>query len=80
MDSFVVKNLSAIFLVTFFLVFILLLMVQPYIDCTEDLNAIIPECRIFTFTGELMLGLLLAGALFLIDLGIVYLLLSDLWM
>ncbi len=55
-------------------------MVQPYIECNEDMNAIIPECRIFNFTGELMLGLLLAGALFMIDLGIVYLLLSDLWM
>ena len=80
MDSFIVKNLSAIFFVTFFLVFILLLMVQPYIECSDDVNAIIPKCRIFTFNGELILGILLAGALFLIDLGIVYLLLSDLWM
>jgi len=72
------KGIFAIFLTTFSLVFVLLMMVEPYLECTGPEDAIIPDCRVTSFSGEFILGLLACASLFALDLGLVYLLISDL--
>jgi hypothetical protein len=71
------KGLIAIFFSTFFLVFVILTMVEPYLYCTGDENTIIPECRVMDFSGEFILGVLIGGVLFLLDMGLVYLILAE---
>lgn len=71
------KSLVPVFITTFFLVFFLFTMVEPNLICTETGDSIMPECRVKSFSGDFILGLLIVGILFLLDMSLVYLMLGD---
>ena len=78
MASLLVKGLVAIFFATFFLVFVVLTMIEPYLFCEGSDDVIIPECRVIDFSSEFILGMMIAGVLFLLDMGLVYLIIAEL--
>jgi hypothetical protein len=77
MVSLLTKGLISIFITTFFLVFILLFMVEPNLICEEVEGSAFPECRVSSYSGDFILGVAIAGVLFLLDMGLVYIILSD---
>lgn len=76
MGSILHKGLISVFLATFALVFVLFTMVEPYITC-EDTGNIIPACRAYTLSGDFILGVAIVMMLFLVDMALVYLLISE---
>ncbi|UCD02882.1 MAG: hypothetical protein JSV63_03825 [Candidatus Aenigmatarchaeota archaeon] len=73
-----IKNIVLIFIVTFLLVFILFTMVEPYFHCHEMIDG--TQCRLLDITGEFIFGIAIAGVLFLFDMILLYMTLSDYFM
>jgi len=78
LKSLPIKKISAIFLVTFFLVFVIFTMVEPNFQCPPDGG--VSGCRFLDISGNFILGLLIAGVLFLFDMLILYMTLSEYFM
>ncbi|MCD6496593.1 MAG: hypothetical protein J7K54_04950 [Candidatus Aenigmarchaeota archaeon] len=70
------KNVGLVFFVTFILVFVLFTMVEPKFHCYDSYGNDIP-CRTFSIGGDFILGLLISGVLFLFDMLLVYMTLSE---
>jgi hypothetical protein len=68
------KNLIPIFIVSFLLIFVVLFMVEPAFYC--DGNG---ACSLADAGGFIM-GILAAGILFLLDMGLLYMTLMDIVM
>ncbi|MFH0956800.1 MAG: hypothetical protein V1813_02985, partial [Candidatus Aenigmatarchaeota archaeon] len=57
--------------VSFFLVFVLLFMIEPALYCDEG-----GKCALVD-AGSFIMGVLVAGGLFLLDMGLLYMTLVD---
>jgi hypothetical protein len=77
LKSLPVKKISLIFLVTFLLVFVIFTMVEPNFQCPEG-N--LQECRFLDISGNFVLGILISGVLFLFDMLMLYMTLSEYFM
>jgi hypothetical protein len=75
-----VKNLVPIFIVTFLMIFVIFVMVEPNMYCEDDGVSLFPKCTIVDSGGTFILGLLIAGVLFLLDMALLYMTLCDLMM
>lgn len=73
------KNVGLLFLVTFFLVFVIFTMVEPKFHCWDSAGNDIP-CRSFSIGGDFILGIMISGVLFLFDMLLVYMTLSEYFM
>lgn len=67
------KGMIPIFITTFLLVFVIFTMVEPSFSCSEATG----ECSLVSSPGDFILGIAISGVLFLIDMGLVYMILSD---
>lgn len=76
LKSLPLKSIIIIFIVTFLLVFILFTMVEPYFDCPS----IGGGCRLTEVTGNFVIGLMISGVLFLFDMLLLYMTLSEYFM
>jgi len=79
LKSLPVKNIALIFVATFLLVFVLFTMVEPELNC-PDTGRGVAGCRFNAMTGDMILGILIAGVLFLFDMLILYMTLSEYFM
>jgi len=69
-----VKKIAMIFFVTFLLVFVIFTMVEPTLHCPGgDINA----CRFTDVSSSLILGIMISGVLFLFDMLMLYMTLSE---
>ena len=68
------SNLGAIFMVTFLLVFFILVMVEPNITCANSGSS--GGCHLVD-SGGFFLGVLASAMLFMGDMALVYKMLSD---
>lgn len=75
--SLLLRVLVAIFFTTFFLVFVFIIMIGPSLSC-EDTGGLMPECEIIGTFGDFLLGIAIIGILLLVDVALVYVLLSEL--
>lgn len=72
-----IKNISIIFIATFLLVFVIFTMVEPSLHCPEgDIKA----CRFLDISGTFILGIMISGVLFLFDMLMLYMTLSEYFM
>lgn len=78
MSNILSKEIIGIFAATFLLVFIVLTMVEPNMTCKDTENSLFPECKVQNIGGDFILGLAISAVLLLLDLGLVYILISDL--
>jgi hypothetical protein len=78
LESLPLKSLIPIFAVSFLMVFTILFMMEPAMYCGEDVEG--PTGCMVTDFNSFITGLLAAGVLFLIDMGLLYMTLGDLFM
>jgi hypothetical protein len=71
MKNLPLKNLAPIFIVSFFLIFVVLFMVEPAFYCDETGACTLAD------SGSFIMGTLAAGVLFLLDMGLLYMTLMD---
>ena len=75
LENLPLKSLIPIFVVSFFLIFVVLFMVMSSMYCGEEVEG--PTgCMIIDF-GTFIPGILVAGMLFLLDMGLLYTVLED---
>ena len=72
-----VKNLIPIFIVTFIMIFVIFVLVEPSMYCEETGDSPFPSCNVVEGDGNFILGILIAGVLFLIDMALLYMTLGD---
>lgn len=70
---------AGIFIVTFFLIFIFFTMVEMSMICSEErVNIMVPQCQVIPDKGaDFVLGVVLVVVLGLVDMYLVYSILSD---
>lgn len=69
------KETGVIFIVTFVLVFVVFTMVEPFFHCSGTGGA--GGCQLAGMMGTFILGLMISGALFLLDMTLLYMILSE---
>ncbi|MBN1897111.1 MAG: hypothetical protein JW789_05345 [Candidatus Aenigmarchaeota archaeon] len=75
------RNVVIIFSATFFLVYVLFTMVEPSLACTDGTGSLFTTgCSTLTITGDFILGVMISGVIFLFDMIIVYMTLSEYFM
>lgn len=72
-----VKNIIFIFIVTFLLVFIVFSVIEPNIYCDDSPDSLLKGCRLHAITGDFILAILFSGLLFLFDMLLLYMTLSE---
>ncbi len=73
-----VKKLLPIFIVTFLMIIVVFTVIEPVMYC-EETESYIPECSlVHGGEGNFIMGVLIAGALFLLDMMLLYMTLGEL--
>ena len=72
-----IKNISIIFIATFLLVFVIFTMIEPNLHCPEG---DIKDCKFLDISGTFILGIMISGVLFLFDMLMLYMTLSEYFM
>ena len=72
-------GVSGIFIVTFFLIFVFFTMIEMSMICSDERgSAMVPKCQVIPDRGaDFVLGIVLVAILAMIDMGLVYSVLSD---
>lgn len=78
LESLPLKSIVPIFIVSFLMVFAILFMMEPAMYCGEDVEG--PSGCMITDFSSFITGLLATGVLFLIDMGLLYMTLGDMFM
>ena len=76
-----IRNVIIIFIATFLMIFVVFMMIEPSLVCDSGEGSLFTTgCESVTFTQEFFFGIAIAGILFIFDMIIVYMTLSEYFM
>jgi len=78
MENIPLMKMLPIFAVTFLMILVVFIFIEPSMYC-EETDSYIPECAlVHGGEGNFIMGVLIAGALFLLDMLLLYMTLGEL--